>query len=105
MRGMHVPVWLTLMCAALVIVWGGYRVKLGLRSKEAEAKAAEKRGLFGLPRRTHLLLGLVYVLLGLGLVAISFGWNPLNFGSGSGPGPSEPGLPSGSPGAVPVDVR
>ena len=103
MRGMHVPVWLTLMCAALVILWGGYRMKLGLRSKEAEARAAERKGLFGMPRRTHLLIGLVYVLLGVGLLAVSFGWNPLTFSSDAAR--PEPGLPSGSPEAVPVDVR
>jgi hypothetical protein len=71
---MRLPLWLTLMCAATVILWGAYRIKLGLRSAEAEAKAREKRGLYGMPRRTHLLIGLVYLLLGLGLIAISQGW-------------------------------
>ncbi len=61
----------------MVILWGGYRIKLGLRSKEAEEKALARRGLLGLPRRTHLLIGVVYVLLGVGLVAVVFGWNPL----------------------------
>jgi hypothetical protein len=100
MRGMHVPVWLTLMCAAFVIVWGAYRVKLGLRSREAEAKAAERKGLFGMPRRTHLLIGLIYLLLGAGLLAISFGWNPIQFDAGT----PEPALPPPG-GAVPVEVH
>jgi hypothetical protein len=72
-----IPTPITLACAALVIIWGGYRIRLGLRSEEAEAKARERRGLVGLPRRTHLLIGIVYVLLGAGLIAVTFGWNPL----------------------------
>jgi hypothetical protein len=71
---MRLPLWLTLMCASMVILWGGYRIKLGLRSAEEEAKARDKRGLYGMPRRTHLLIGVVYLLLGFGLIAISQGW-------------------------------
>ncbi len=103
MPRMSVPPWLTLMCAALVILWGGYRIKLGLRSAAAEAKAVEKKGLFGMPRRTHLLLGLVYVLLGAGLIAISVGWNPLHFEVGAGK--AEPPLPPAGGSSVPVDLH
>jgi hypothetical protein len=71
---MRLPLWLTLMCASMVILWGAYRIKLGLRSAEAEAAAREKKGIYGMPRRTHLLIGVVYLLLGGGLVAISQGW-------------------------------
>ncbi len=71
---MRLPLWLTIMCALTVILWGGYRIKLGLRSAAAEARARERRGLYGMPRRTHLLIGTVYVLLGVGLIAISQGW-------------------------------
>ena len=74
---MRLPAWLTLTCAAMVILWGAYRIKLGLRSAAAEEKALEKKGLFGLPRRTHLLVGIIYLLLGAGLIAVTFGWNPL----------------------------
>jgi hypothetical protein len=76
-RRVRLPAWLTLTCAAMVILWGAYRIKLGLRTASAEAKAAEKKGLFGLPRRTHLLIGVIYLLLGAGLIAVTFGWNPL----------------------------
>jgi len=74
---MRVPPWLTLSCAAMVILWGAYRIRMGMRSDEADAKAREKRGLVALPRRTHVLIGIVYLLLGAGLVAVTFGWNPL----------------------------
>jgi hypothetical protein len=89
---MRLPVWLTLMCAAMVLLWGGYRIKLGLRSAAEEAKAVQKRGLFGMPRRTHLLVGTIYLLLAAGLIAITFGWDPMAGldGGGGDTAPSEP---------------
>lgn len=77
-----VPPWLSFMLGGLVMVWGLYRIKLGLRSEAAEARAAERRGLFGLPRRTHLLIGFVYLLLGGGMIAIGLGWTPIDFNYG-----------------------
>jgi hypothetical protein len=93
---MQVPVPLLLVSAALVILWGSYRIKLGLRSKEAEEKAQARRGLFGMPRRTHLLIGTIYVLLGVGLIAVAAGWNPLAWDSA-------PAEPSAKPDGVPVE--
>jgi hypothetical protein len=74
-----VPPWVSLMFGALVLVWGAYRIKLGLRSKAAEERALERKGLFGMPRRTHILIGVVYVLLGGGMIAIGLGWTPIDF--------------------------
>ncbi|MCA9680206.1 MAG: hypothetical protein H6709_12535 [Kofleriaceae bacterium] len=74
---MHLPAWITLSCATMVLLWGAYRIKLGVRSAEAERQAIQKKGLFGLPRRTHLLIGVIYLLLGGGLIAVTLGWNPL----------------------------
>ncbi len=74
---MRLPVWLTLMCAAMVLLWGGYRIKLGLRSAADEEKARQRKGLFGASRRTHLLVGSIYILLAAGLIAITFGWDPM----------------------------
>jgi len=86
-RCQHAPVflppWLTFTCAALVIVWGVYRVKVGLRSEAAEERALAKKGLYAMPRRTHLLIGAVYVLLGVSLAAIGFGWRPFGIIVGS----------------------
>jgi len=74
---MRLPAWLTLTCAAMVILSGSYRIKLGLRSRAAEERAREKKGLFGMARRTHILYGIIYLLLGAGLIAITFGWDPM----------------------------
>jgi len=75
---MQIPVWLTLGVAVLVIAFGSYRVYLAFfRSKEQAEQARRRGGLYGMPRRTQGLIGIVYLLLGGALIATSFGWNPL----------------------------
>lgn len=85
---MRLPLWLTLTCAALVILWGLYRIRLGFRSEDERRKAP--RGLFAMPARTHLLIGVVYVIMGAGLAAIGLGWNPLEMDSKPAPAPEKP---------------
>lgn len=85
---MRVPVWLTLGVAILVLVFGIYRIKLSFRSDEETERAKARRGLYAMGKRTHLLIGVVYCLLGGALIATSFGWNP--FGDFFGPSTSEP---------------
>lgn len=82
---MRVPVWLTLGVALLVCVFGAYRIRLAFRSDEADERARARKGLYAMGRRTHFLVGLVYLLLGAALVATSFGFNPFGdmFGSGT----------------------
>jgi hypothetical protein len=80
---MRVPVWLTLGIAALVMIFGVYRIRMSFRSDEEDAKAKARKGLYAMGRRTHLLIGIIYLMLGGALVATSFGWNPFGntFGS------------------------
>jgi len=85
---MRVPVWLTLGVAILVLAFGAYRIKLAFRSDEEDQRARARKGLYSMGRRTHFLIGIVYLLLGGGLIATSFGWNP--FGGFFGPSTSEP---------------
>jgi len=80
---MRVPVWLTLGVALLVCVFGLYRMRLAFRSDEEDERARARKGLYAMGRRTHFLIGVVYLLLGSALVATSFGWNP--FGNLFGP--------------------
>ncbi len=99
---MRIPVWLTLAIAALVIVFGVYRIHLALtRTPEQEAKAKERGGLYALRKRTHLLVGIVYILLGAGLTATSFGWNP--FGRSIGPATETPASDKAPTKLVPSD--
>jgi hypothetical protein len=70
----RIPVWLTLGIAALVIIFGSYRLYLATRP--ADDSAAPRRGLYSMSKRAHLFVGIIYLLLGAGLIATSFGFNP-----------------------------
>ncbi|MBA3817763.1 MAG: hypothetical protein H0X17_02645 [Deltaproteobacteria bacterium] len=83
---MRIPVWLTLAIAAFVLGFGLYR--LWLAAGKGPANPPSKQGLYTMGRRTHLLIGIVYILLGGALVATTFGWNP--FGDLFGPGTEQP---------------
>jgi hypothetical protein len=85
---MRIPVWLTLGVAILVIVFGVHRIRLSFRSAEEEARARQRKGLYAMGRRTHRLIGIVYLLLGAALVATTFGWSP--FGGLFGPATETP---------------
>ncbi len=74
---MRIPLWLTLVVVFWVLAWGSYRIFLGFRSKTDQAKARARGGLFGMSRRTHILWGIIYILLGAGLLAGVLGWTPL----------------------------
>ena len=99
---MRVPVWLTLGVALLVCVFGLYRIRLALRADGGAPEVRPRRGIYAMGKRTHALIGIVYLLLGGALIATSFGWNP--FGNAFGPKttvPSKDAVPS-KPG-VPID--
>lgn len=99
---MRVPIWLTLGVAAIVMVFGTYRIRLAFRSNEEDAKAKARKGLYAMGRRTHLLVGTVYLLLGSALVATSFGWNPFNRSIGPATeAPTKDTAPTS--GGIPVD--
>jgi hypothetical protein len=91
MEGMRVPVWLILGVAVLVCVFGAYRIRLAFRSDEEDERARSRKGLYAMARRTHFLVGVIYLLLGGALVATSFGWSPLGslFGGSADPRPTD----------------
>ncbi len=101
-RGVHIPFWLTLLVALLVCVFGAYRIRMAFRDDDAQQRAKERGGLYSMARRSHFLIGLVYLLLGAGLVATSFGWNPMAGMFGPEVTPAKPGAEPTSTG-VPVD--
>jgi hypothetical protein len=67
------PDWMVITVAALVIGFGLFRIKLAFRSAAEDARARERGGLFGYPRHTHALFGIVFILLGVLLLAGVFG--------------------------------
>jgi cadmium resistance protein CadD (predicted permease) len=70
-----VPMWLTLSVASMVVIFGLYRIRLAFRSAEAEQQARKRKGLYSLPRRTHALIGILYLVLGGYLAAMAFGFD------------------------------
>jgi len=98
----RIPSWLTLGVALLVCVFGAYRIRMAFRDDDAQQRAKERGGLYSMARRSHFLIGLVYLLLGAGLVATSFGWNPMAGMFGPAVAPAKPGAEPTSTG-VPVD--
>ena len=71
-----VPLWLTILVAAVVITFGLYRLKIAMRSDLEDEKARAKKGLYALPRRTHFLFGILYLLLGAFVIATGLGYRP-----------------------------
>jgi hypothetical protein len=100
----RIPVWLTLAVALLVIIFGGYRIYLATRRTDEDpaAQPSGRRGFYSMGKRTHLFIGIVYLLLGAGLIATSFGWNP--FGGSIGPDTEKPAKDKApTKGGVPID--
>jgi hypothetical protein len=100
----RVPVWLTLGFAIILMAWGAFRMRMGLKKPAPDAEPG--RGVVGgfsrMNPRTNLFLGAIYILFGVALVAASFGWNPL--GHSIGPdtqAPSKDKAPTKS--GIPVD--
>ncbi len=69
----RLPVWLVVLVGGLVVVFGVFRLTLAFRSKEDDARARERGGLIGLPRRTHGLVGVVYLIAGTLLILTALG--------------------------------
>jgi hypothetical protein len=103
---MRVPVWLTLGVALLVCGFGLYRIRLAFRADPTGAgdeAARPRRGLYAMRRRTHFLIGIIYLLLGGALIATSYGWSPV--GNLFGPPTTTPTRDTAParPGSIPVD--
>jgi hypothetical protein len=104
----RIPVWLTLGIAAVVLTFGSYRIYLALRKREVNDEAAAKGGAMGggfyrMSPRSHLVVGVIYLLLGAALIATSFGVNPI--GGLFGPSTETPSKDQApSKGGIPIDT-
>jgi hypothetical protein len=97
---MRIPVWLTIAIAVFVTGFGAYRIYLATK-KPSPNEEAPKRGFYRMGRRTHALIGVVYLLLGGALIATTLGWNP--FGDAFAVDSKKP-PPSEAPQRAPVPI-
>ena len=95
---MRIPVWITLAAAALVGLFGLYRIYLGTRPP---AEASQRRGLYSMSSKAHFFVGAIYLALCAALIATSLGWNP--FGDAFSVGSKKP-PPSEAPQRAPVPI-
>ena len=100
---MSIPIWLTVAIAILVIAFGIHRLRISMRTDAQEATdGTQRRGLYGMSRRAHRIIGLLYLGLGALLVATALGWSPFGnmFGAGTEP-PTKDTAPTKT--LVPID--
>jgi len=71
---MRFPSWFTFLLAALVALFGLYRIRLGLLSPERYESMRQRGSMYRVSRRNHILVGIVYLCLGGWLVASAFGY-------------------------------
>lgn len=69
---MQVPAWVFAVVGGLMVLFGAYRARLGFRSAAQDEWAKKQGGLYA-AKRTHLLVGVIYVLVGLYLLLGAFG--------------------------------
>ena len=74
----RLPVWLVVLVGIVVTLFGLFRMRLALRSPEEQGRARRQGGVFGYPRRTHVLFGIVYIAMGvlliLGAMGVKMPW-------------------------------
>jgi hypothetical protein len=75
-----IPRWIVFLVAAWVMAFGAYRIYVARRPAEKDEATDRpnfhRRGLYGRSRQAHLVMGILYLLLGGCLVAMGFGWKP-----------------------------
>lgn len=75
---MFVPPWITFLIAACVIAFGLYRIYIAVTTDKETLN--KRKGLYGLPPRTHVLFGILYLLLGAFLIAGALGYSIFRIG-------------------------
>ena len=76
---MMIPSWLLFLVAAWVIAFGVYRLRVARQKRDVdpERPSFSRKGMFGRSPRSHIVFGVLYILLGVALVAMGLGWQPM----------------------------
>jgi hypothetical protein len=67
------PPWVPFVIGLLVFTFGAYRIRLAFRKPEVDEEARKRGGLYGMGKRTHFLVGVVYIIGGVMLILWAFG--------------------------------
>jgi uncharacterized membrane protein HdeD (DUF308 family) len=82
-----VPAWLTFLVAGMVIAFGIYRIYLALTARkptDPDRPTLQRKGLYSMSPRRHILLGIIYLILGAMLIAGALGLTVSPFSDAGG---------------------
>lgn len=80
-----VPAWLTFLVAGMVIAFGIFRIYLAITARKQAASdrpSFQRKGLYAMSPRRHVLLGIIYLILGAMLIAGALGVTVSPFNTG-----------------------
>jgi hypothetical protein len=80
---MKIPQWVPFLVAAWVIAFGLLRLRIATKKEDPDSNKPNyrKSGYYARSKRSHLLFGIVYILMGAYLIAMGFGYQVNFFGS------------------------
>lgn len=73
---MMIPPWVPILVAVWVIAFGIFRIYIATRKieKDPEEPNLRRKGFYARSKRTHILFGIAYLLLGAYCLAMGFGY-------------------------------
>lgn len=74
---MQLPAWITFLVAAMVGVFGVYRLRLGVIPRDQYQQLSRRGGFYRVGQRSHLVVGLLFVFMSVFLVTGALGVNPI----------------------------
>ncbi|MEZ4401911.1 MAG: hypothetical protein R3B06_17915 [Kofleriaceae bacterium] len=73
---MAIPQWLAISLAALVLLFGCYRIWLAVGGPPDAERAKARSGMLAMSRRSNGMVAILYLIVGGALMATAFGWQP-----------------------------
>ena len=74
---MQLPSWLTFLVAAMVGIFGVYRLRLGVMPRARYQELSRRGGFYSLRQRSHLVVGVLFIFMCVFLVTGALGVNPV----------------------------
>ena len=74
---MQLPAWITFLVAAMVGIFGVYRLRLGVMPRDQYQALSRRGGFYRVAQRSHLVVGALFVFMCLFLITGALGVNPI----------------------------